>query len=90
MIADVDGRRRRKHERSVVGLIGVGIVVVGGGDVDARTPLQRREERRCHMGPDPAHRPAKLLVRQARALVVHVLMNFADFLVFKVPSLLCE
>lgn len=103
-VAEVDGRRRREHERPVVGLIGVGVLVVGlgGGDVDAGTPLQRREERRRHVGPYPAHHPVQLLVRQARAPVFHFAPTFRNFffffficrksfaLVFSVLSLLCE
>lgn len=62
VVAEIDGARE-EHERAVVGLLRVGhVVVVVCGEVDARASLQRREEGRGHVRPQPA---------QARALALH-------------------
>lgn len=59
------GSRRGQHKRAILGL-----VVVGSGEIDARAPLQRSEERRRDAGPDPARHPVQLLALDGSAAVL--------------------
>lgn len=70
VVAEVDGAGGEEHEGAVVGLLGVGFLVVGGGEVDAGAALKGGEEGGCHVGPKPTGDAVDLLVRQARALAL--------------------
>ncbi|KAF5731309.1 hypothetical protein HS088_TW19G00917 [Tripterygium wilfordii] len=56
-----------EHERAVVGIFGV----VGGGEVDAGTPFEGREEGGSHAGPHPRRHSVQFLIRQTRGQIVH-------------------
>ena len=77
VVTEIDGSGSGEHEGAVLALIGVeAVVVVCGGDFDARTPLQRGEEGRCHAGTHQGRHSVQLL---ARALVlIHVRRSRRD------------
>ena len=62
MIIEIDGSRSGKHERAIVALLGIAVLVVGSGEIDARTALQRGEEGRGDVGTDPIGHSVELLV----------------------------
>lgn len=73
MVGEVVGSGGGEHERAVVALVnggGVGVGVVGGGEVDAGAAFKRSEERRRHVGAQPGRHAVDLLAG-ARTLVLH-------------------
>lgn len=53
-----------------MGLFGI-FVVVGGGEIDARTSLKRGEKGGGNAGTDPSGHSVELLIGQTGALILH-------------------